>query len=276
MNLLNIKSVTVILLFVVLLGLLYSSVWQSCRVIDPFKQNQSLPAGSRTDVLTMTPWLAPVVWEGTFNPVFLDSMYQTKNITIAATVFALGKYTMFLKNFLETMEQHFFTGFNVHLFVFTDQPKEVPQVKMAGGRQLTVRTVPSFKSWQEITSRRMELIQTLIEDELRDYADYIFCLDVDSQFHGRWGTESLGGLVAVVHPGYYKVDRSAFPYDRQPISKAYMAPGDGDFYYCGGAFGGVLQEVHLLAKTCHLNLEDDATKGIHAAWQEESHLNRSG
>lgn len=47
----------------------------------------------------------------------------------------------------------------------------------------------------------MELIQTLIEEVLHETTDYIFCLDVDSKFHGRWGTESLGGLVAVIHPG---------------------------------------------------------------------------
>lgn len=46
---------------------------------------------SRTDVVTVAPWLAPVVWEGTFNPVLLDSIYKPKNITVAATVFAVGK-----------------------------------------------------------------------------------------------------------------------------------------------------------------------------------------
>lgn len=47
----------------------------------------------------------------------------------------------------------------------------------------------------------MELIQKLIEEQLWNTANFIFCLDVDSKFHGRWGTESLGKLVAVVHPG---------------------------------------------------------------------------
>lgn len=47
--------------------------------------------GSRADVVTVTPWLAPVVWEGTFNSFLLDSIYKRKNITIAATVFAVGK-----------------------------------------------------------------------------------------------------------------------------------------------------------------------------------------
>lgn len=77
-----------------------------------------------------------------------------------------------------------------------------------------------------------------------------------------------------VSAGYYRDDRSRFPYERSPGSNAYVAPGEGDFYYCGGAFGGLVEEVHLLAKTCRKNFEDDAKRGIEAAWQEESHLNR--
>uniref|UniRef100_M4ADZ8 Globoside alpha-1,3-N-acetylgalactosaminyltransferase 1 (FORS blood group) n=1 Tax=Xiphophorus maculatus TaxID=8083 RepID=M4ADZ8_XIPMA len=228
----------------------------------------------RTDIVSVTPWLAPVVWEGTFHPVLLDSIYQKRNITVAATVFAVGKYIRFLKDFLETAEQHFFVGFRVKVYVFTDRPNEVPKVKMAAGRELVVHSVPNSKRWQEISARRMEIIQTLIEETLNKDVDYIFCLDVDSKFHSRWGTESLGELVAVIHPGYYKDDRSKFPYERRPTSRAYVAPGEGDFYYCGGAFGGVLAEVHQLAQTCRKNFEDDAKEGIEAAWQEESHLNR--
>ncbi|XP_060924656.1 globoside alpha-1,3-N-acetylgalactosaminyltransferase 1-like [Limanda limanda] len=231
-------------------------------------------APGRTDVQTMTSWSVPVVWEGTFDPVLLDSLYQAKNLTIAATVFAVGKYIRFLKKFLETMEQHFFTGFNVHVFVFTDQPNEVPQVKMASGRQLTVKTVPTLNRWQEITSSRMFLVQALIDNELRDYADFIFCMDVDSEFHGHWGTESLGDLVGVLHPDFYKAHRSAFTYERRPISKAYMAPEEGDSYYAMGVFGGNLQEVERLCQTCAINFWDDRIKGIEAAWQEESHINR--
>lgn len=301
----NGKTVTVVLLIALLLGVVYCYISQSYRVVLSFEEkikatgnDRSAPevfltrnelhlvspdhlrykqpsiVQGRTDVVTVTPWLAPVVWEGTFDSGLLDSIYRPKNITIAVTVFAVGKYIMFLRNFLETAEQHFFVGFRVHVYVFTDQPNKVPQVKMAAGRQLTVLSVPSSNRWQEISARRMELIQTLIEKKLQIQTDYIFCLDVDSKFHGHWGTESLGGLVAVIHPGYYRDERSRFPYERRPASRAYVAPGEGDFYYCGGAFGGLLQEVHLLAKTCRHNFEADAMVGIEASWQEESHLNR--
>lgn len=49
----------------------------------------------------------------------------------------LDRYIMFLKSFLETAEQHFFVGFDVHMYVFTDRPEEVPPVKMAARRQVS-------------------------------------------------------------------------------------------------------------------------------------------
>ncbi|KAM6957806.1 globoside alpha-1,3-N-acetylgalactosaminyltransferase 1-like [Aplochiton taeniatus] len=229
---------------------------------------------SRMDVVTVAPWLAPVVWEGTFNADLLDSAYKPLNITIATTVFAVGKYTRFLKDFLETAEQHYFVGYQVNFYIFTDRPKEVPSVKMAADRQVVVLPVPSSNRWQDISARRMEIIQKAIEERLGHHADYIFCLDVDSKFHAHWGAETLGALVAVVHPGYWNVGRDGFPYERRLVSRAYIPADEGDFYYCGGAFGGRLDAVHAMAKTCRQRFEEDAAEGVEAAWQEESHLNR--
>lgn len=77
-----------------------------------------------------------------------------------------------------------------------------------------------------------------------------------------------------VSAGYFKNGRDGLDYERGPASRAYMAPDEGDFYYCGGAFGGSLKEVRLLAKTCYENFTADAKENIEAKWQEESHLNR--
>ncbi|PNI68744.1 GBGT1 isoform 4 [Pan troglodytes] len=43
-----------------------------------------------TQLLTLTPWLAPIVSEGTFNPELLQHIYQPLNLTIGVTVFAVG------------------------------------------------------------------------------------------------------------------------------------------------------------------------------------------
>nr|XP_046271865.1 globoside alpha-1,3-N-acetylgalactosaminyltransferase 1-like isoform X2 [Scatophagus argus] len=274
-NMFNNKPASVILLSVLLLGVLYMYIYQSSRAVS-FEQQVMATYGRSAEVHVETHGLHLVAPDHLQyqQPSIVKGIYKAKNITVAATVFAVGKYIMFLKNFLETAEQHFFVGFNVHIYVFTDRPGEVPQVKMAAGRQLTVRSVPSSNRWQEISAGRMEIIQVLIEEELRNHVDYIFCLDVDCQFHGQWGTESLGNLLTVIHPGYYLDDRSKFPYERRPQSRAYIASGEGDFYYCAAVFGGLIEEVHLLTKTCRANFEADAKEGIEAAWQDESHLNR--
>ncbi|MBN3322105.1 GBGT1 acetylgalactosaminyltransferase, partial [Atractosteus spatula] len=228
----------------------------------------------RTDVLTVTPWLAPVVWDGTFDPLIVDGIYKPLDLTIATTVFAVGKYMRFLKGFLESAEKHYLVGFRVHYYVFTDQPGEVPKVHLAPGRNLTTLRVPKFDRWQEISLRRMEIIRKTVEEQIRREARYIYCLDVDMHFQNRVGAEVLGELVAALHAWFYQEDRNRFPYERRPASTAYVPPDQGDFYYQAAVFGGLVDNVYRLVKTCEENLLVDKRNDIEAAWQEESHLNK--
>uniref|UniRef100_A0A4W5LRK6 Globoside alpha-1,3-N-acetylgalactosaminyltransferase 1 (FORS blood group) n=1 Tax=Hucho hucho TaxID=62062 RepID=A0A4W5LRK6_9TELE len=201
---------------------------------------------SRTDVVAVTPWLAPIVWEGTFDPDLID--IKSMNLTIATTVFACT-------NIMNTSEKHFMVDFNVRYYVFTDRPDDVPSVNLSQGRHLSVIQVPGSNRWQEISARRMEIIQTAIKRQISREADYIFCLDVDSKFHARWGADSLGRRVAVIHPWFYQKTRNHFTYERRPASTAYIPMDTGDYYYAGALFGGFVEERYAL-------------------WQEESHLNR--
>ncbi|XP_067264321.1 globoside alpha-1,3-N-acetylgalactosaminyltransferase 1-like [Chanodichthys erythropterus] len=239
-----------------------------------FLYNQPSVLVGRTDVVSMTPWLAPIIWEGTFDPTLIDSIYKQHNLTIATTVFALGKYTRFLKDFLESAEDHYFVGFRVHYYLFTDQPEAVPEVKMGENHRLTVRRVPSMDRWQDISMGRMEILEKLMENELANEADYIFCLDVDTKFYGHWGSESLGRLVGVIHPWFFDYPRDQFTYERRPESQAFIPAGEGDYYYTAAAFGGSLADVHNLTKTCREQMNIDAANSIEAIWHEESHLNK--
>ncbi|KAK1803150.1 hypothetical protein P4O66_021202, partial [Electrophorus voltai] len=231
-------------------------------------------ANSRKDVVTVTPWLAPIVWEGTFDMNILDAIYKPQNITVANTVFAVGKYVQFLKDYLESAEQYFMLGYRVHYYIFTDQPEAVPMVTLGADRRITTLKIPGSDRWQEITLRRMEMIENLIETQLVSEADYVFCLDVDTKFYGHWGAESLSRLVAAVHFGFYSASREHFTYERRPESQAYIPYGEGDYYYGGAMIGGLVREVYKVTKTCHLWLDMDKANSIEAVWQEESHLNK--
>ncbi|XP_069333143.1 globoside alpha-1,3-N-acetylgalactosaminyltransferase 1 [Eulemur rufifrons] len=227
-----------------------------------------------TELLTLTPWLAPIVSEGTFNPELLQHIYQPLNLTIGVTVFAVGKYTCFVQHFLESAEKFFMRGYRVHYYVFTHDPAAIPRVTLGPGRHLSVIPIRGHSHWEEISMRRMETISLHIAKRAHQEVDYLFCLDVDMVFRNPWGPETLGDLVAAIHPGYYAVSRQQFPYERRHTSTAFVADGEGDFYYGGAVFGGQVARVYEFTRGCHMAILADKANGIMAAWQEESHLNR--
>ncbi|XP_065735121.1 globoside alpha-1,3-N-acetylgalactosaminyltransferase 1 [Phocoena phocoena] len=227
-----------------------------------------------TEFLTLTPWLAPIVSEGTFDPELLHRIYQPLNLTVGVTVFAVGKYTQFVQHFLESAEQFFMQGFRVHYYVFTNDPTAVPRVRLGSGRLVSIIPVLRQARWEEISTRRMQSISQHIAERAHREVDYLFCLHVDMVFRNPWGPETLGDLVAAIHPGYFAVPRQQFPYERRPLSTAFVADGEGDFYYGGEVFGGRVAKVYEFTRGCHMGMLADKANGIMAAWQEESHLNR--
>lgn len=50
-----------------------------------------LLTSNRPEVLTVTPWKAPIVWEGTYDIALLEKYYARQKVTVGLTVFAVGK-----------------------------------------------------------------------------------------------------------------------------------------------------------------------------------------
>uniref|UniRef100_UPI0037E8928C globoside alpha-1,3-N-acetylgalactosaminyltransferase 1-like n=1 Tax=Semicossyphus pulcher TaxID=241346 RepID=UPI0037E8928C len=229
----------------------------------------------RTDVNSVTNWNVPLVWAGTFDPVVIDAIYKKMDPRVAVVVFAVGKYTRFLKGFLESGEKYFLVDFRVTYYIFTDDEQQVPRIEMGKGRKISVVTIPSAKRWQEVVLGRMKWATITIDKQIRNEADYLFMMDVDSLFHNPVGGESLSRLSAVLHRGYYKnTHRDAFPYERRSTSRAYIPAGEGDYYYTAAVWGGYLEDMYKLVKYCYVQSEEDAKNRIEAVWQEESHLNK--
>ncbi|XP_023556310.1 globoside alpha-1,3-N-acetylgalactosaminyltransferase 1 isoform X2 [Octodon degus] len=240
-----------------------------------YKREKPLqPVAQPTELLTLTPWLAPIVSEGTFNPELLRHIYQPLNLSIGVTVFALGKYTQFVQHFLESAEEFFMHGYQVRYYVFTNDPAAIPRVLLGPQRLLDIIPIHGYTHWEEISMRRMETISRHIAKRAHQEVDYLFCLDVDMVFHNPWGPETLGDLVAAIHPGYFTVPRQQFPYERRHISTAFVAENEGDFYYGGAVFGGRVANMYEFTSGCHMAILADKANGVMAAWQEESHLNR--
>ncbi|KAG9470632.1 hypothetical protein GDO78_017165 [Eleutherodactylus coqui] len=230
--------------------------------------------GRRTDVLMMTPWLAPIVWDGSFNINILNAQFHQRHVRIGLTVFAIKKYTVFMKTFMETAEKFFMAGHKVNYYVFTDRVKEMPNITLADGRQLVVLEVPSYKRWQDVSMRRMEMIRDHSSKRFINEVDYLVCVDVDIKFTDEVGVEILSDVFGTLHPGFFGASHVQFTYERRKASVAYISPDDGDFYYAGGFFGGTVEEVYKLTNFCHSEMMTDKGNNIEAIWHDESYLNK--
>ncbi|XP_015284065.1 PREDICTED: histo-blood group ABO system transferase 1-like [Gekko japonicus] len=228
----------------------------------------------KSNVLTMTPWFAPVIWEGTYNLDILNEQFRQSNMVVGLTVFAIKKYVIFLQKFLETAETYFMVGHRVKYYIFTDRPEAVPNITVKAGRELVPLRVENYPRWQEISMRRMEMISHYSQQRFIHEVDFLVCVDVDMRFSDHVGVEILSEVFGTIHPGFYASERKAFTYERRPNSEAYIPQDEGDFYYAGGFFGGTVAEVYMLTKKCQEAIMADKNKGIEAIWQEESHLNK--
>uniref|UniRef100_A0A8C5R523 Uncharacterized protein n=1 Tax=Leptobrachium leishanense TaxID=445787 RepID=A0A8C5R523_9ANUR len=229
----------------------------------------------RTDVLMMTPWFAPIVWNSTYDINILNAQFHQRGVRIGLTVFAIKKYVVFIKTFIETAEKFFMVGHKVNYYIFTDRVEEVRQhnFTLSEGRQLVILGVPAYKRWQEVSMRRMEMIHNQTYERFANEIDYLVCVDVDMRFSDDVGVEILSDLFGTFHPSYYGAPRTHYTYERRPESAACIPEDEGDFYYAGGFFGGNVVEVFKLTHFCHNAMLSDTAKNIEARWHDESYLN---
>ncbi|XP_041639653.1 N-acetyllactosaminide alpha-1,3-galactosyltransferase-like [Cheilinus undulatus] len=233
----------------------------------------SLDLRARDDVQTSTTWKAPIIWEGMFNPEMYDQSHKAAGSSVALTVFAVGRYLdAYLKNFLNSSQDHFMVGLPVTYYVFTDQPEKMPDIKLAPQRTMKVIKVERHTRWQDISMMRMKTIVDIIESDIRHHFSHVFCFDVDQVFAGRFGSEALGDSVALLHAHFYRLPKKMFTYDRNPKSKAYMETGD--YYYHAAVFGGSWKSVKALAEACYQGIMEDKQNNVEALWHDESHLNK--
>ncbi|XP_034968638.1 putative glycosyltransferase 6 domain-containing protein 1 isoform X1 [Zootoca vivipara] len=237
--------------------------------------NSWFDAQARTDMPTLTPWSAPIIWEGTVGKPVLDNYYKQQKVTIGLTVFAIGRYLdKYLKNFLTSANTFFMTGHNVIFYIMVDDLTKVPLIELGPLRVLKVFQVEKESRWQDISMMRMKVIGDLIESHIRHEVDFLFCMDVDQVFQNDYGVETLDESVAQLHAWFYNADKTAFSYERRPESAAYIPYGEGDYYYHGAVFGGTPRHVLNLTRQCYQGIKEDKEHNFEAVWHDESHLNK--
>ncbi|XDA73640.1 hypothetical protein R6Z07M_003850 [Ovis aries] len=84
----------------------------------------------RPDVITTTNWLAPVIWEGTYNRSVLEKYYKRLNITIGLAIICVpGKFSnQSLAEFVHSADKHFMFGYNVVIYFLLDSFSTLPPI----------------------------------------------------------------------------------------------------------------------------------------------------
>ncbi|NXK69941.1 BGAT2 transferase, partial [Sylvietta virens] len=226
----------------------------------------------RRDVLVLTPWLAPIVWEGTFSRDILNAQYLQKNLVTGVVTFAVEKYWFFIEGFMTSANKYFLAGHHVNFYLFTDSPEKIPPLQLSPENQLFVIPVHNDSRWQDIPSCRMAIISCYIQSWFRHEVDYLYSLDIDLQLLAHVGVEIIDALVATISSWQVTPQHRDKAYGTRSGSPA--ATPEGQFYYTASFYGGSVAEVYELTRACSRGVMQDREKGLGAGGQHERHLNK--
>ncbi|KAM4877804.1 N-acetyllactosaminide alpha-1,3-galactosyltransferase-like 1 [Thomomys bottae] len=227
----------------------------------------------RPDVITTTDWLAPVIWEGTYDREVLENYYKKLNVTIGLVVFAPGQFVdHYMKKFLQSADKHFMVGFNVIFYIFFDVKTTLPYIELSPLRTFKVFLLTSETTEQDVSIRIIQNFYRGLVEKIQYEVDFLFIMAVNQLFMNDFGVETLGRSVAQIHAWWYFKTNYEFPYERRHKSAAFIPFGQGDFYYHRAIFGGTPQEILIFFKQCIHGIINDTTSKINSLY--ESHLNK--
>ncbi|NWH41218.1 BGAT1 transferase, partial [Chloropsis hardwickii] len=152
----------------------------------------------RRDVLVLTPWLAPIVWEGTFSRDILNAQYLQQNLVTGVVTFAVEKYWFFIEGFMRSANKFFLAGHPVNFYLFTDNPKKISRLQMGPENHLFVIPLQNDSRCQDISRSRMAIISSHIQSQFQHEVDYLYSMDIDIQLLAHIGVEVIDALVATI------------------------------------------------------------------------------
>lgn len=190
---------------------------------------------------------------------------------IAVLYICTGKYSVFWKEFYQSMEKYFLKNSEVEYFVFTDAERLYDEEKNSRIHHILQENL----GWPGNTLFRFRMFVS-IRENLEKF-DYLFFLNANTMCREEITEEEFlpveENLLVVQHPGYYNCGTWRMPYEHRRKSGACIPRGKGQHYVYGAVNGGKAKAFLAMAQELDKEISLDYEKGIIAKWHDESHLN---
>ena len=198
---------------------------------------------------------------------------KTIDYTIGIYSIFIGDYTIFYKEFIESINKYFFPGINKKFFIITN--KDLQSYKNTYIMKISNKfikfpfpTLFRFKYFRQIPIKEFENI------------DYMFFLNGNAIISKQINFNDLPiykkRLLFTLHDGYHKSDYKSIPFEKNKQSTAYIPLIEKHNYkYVGGRFyGAFLLDFIKLCNINYINILTDLKNNYIAIWHDESYINR--
>jgi len=188
---------------------------------------------------------------------------------VGLVVIATGKYFKFIQPLIDSIDEHFFVGFDVTLNLFVDEDNLIKTTELTSERVRPNYFLVEKEIWPYPTLHRYKYFHN--EREALQ-ADYLYYCDADMKFVSPIGAEIIPQdheeLTVVKHPGFWD---GGGTFETRPESKAYSP--NATQYYAGGFNGGERDKFLKMCEELSKNIQIDESNEVTAIHNDESHLN---
>ena len=198
-----------------------------------------------------------------YYPVYdtYENEENKQKISVGFLIVATGKYDIYVKSLIESIEKYVLTNNNKHYYIFTDKDivldiKNYSIIKI------------EHKPFPYPTLYRFHFFLNGIESIKNDQLVYI---DVDTLVKNPIGTEILTPITVTQHCGFLNM-RGTF--ENRVNSSCYVNPNDSKNYFGGGFYSFSREEFIKMSNFCKELIDLDEANGIVPIWHDESALNK--
>ena len=193
-----------------------------------------------------------------------DSFENDENkhdIEVGFLIVCTGKYDIFVKPLIESIEKYILPNNKKYYNIFSDQDIELPidnyKIFPIEHRPFPYPTLYRFHFFNKYFS------------EIK--GDQLVYIDADTLITDNIGTEILYPITVTQHCGY--VNRRG-TFETRNESMACVNHNAGKNYYGGGFYSFSRDQFYELMSSCISIIDTDNAKGIIPVWHDESALNK--